>query len=293
MRMRAKIVMRWGHFYPGPCTSKNFKKPTPAPDWLNHLISSPSLLKVALTDESIWNRSLNVWPREQERWIYSCWCLFFCLFFSLFLGLVLFSPIWVDKCAWCLFMESLRLMEKEKSKQGGNKKKTIGLLFFIHFMLEPVGALLHQKGLAGTRDQEKWGRKDSSCGTTSPLYPGCASSFAGGQSSPSLTRCLYLVSFLHWYVRLGCVCVVPACVTCGGPRRESFKHCHRITFQMLMTFEHREQITAGLIASGSVYHVSKCNQEMLYLYYCWFNKDRASFESNIQMRHYSRGSTAC
>ena len=32
-------------------------------------------------------------------------------------------------------------------------------------------------------------------------------------------------------------------------------------------FEHREQFTSDLIDGGGIYHVSKCNQEMLYLYY--------------------------
>lgn len=78
----------------------------------------------------------------------------------------------------------------------------------------------------------------------------------------------------------------------GGCWWESYKLCHRITFQTLMIFllENREQITADLIVSHCVYHVSDCNQEMLYLYYHWFNK-RASFE-NIRVHHYNRGSKA-
>lgn len=67
---------------------------------------------------------------------------------------------------------------------------------------------------------------------------------------------------------LSCVCMCVEVVLGGGG------HCHRITFQTLMTFEHREQITTDLIVSGTVYDVSNCNQEMLYLYYEPFNKGR-------------------
>lgn len=41
-----------------------------------------------------------------------------------------------------------------------------------------------------------------------------------------------------------------------------------------MIFEHREQITTGLIVSGAADDVSNCNQEKLYLYDQQFNKGR-------------------
>lgn len=55
------------------------------------------------------------------------------VFFLFVLCFFVFSlPIWVYKCAWCLFFtESLCLMEKRKNKQG-EKKHQAALLYPFH-----------------------------------------------------------------------------------------------------------------------------------------------------------------
>lgn len=64
------------------------------------------------------------------------------------------------------------------------------------------------------------------CGTTTtPLYPGRASSHAGEQSSQSFTRCSFV--FLFFYsanVQAGYICNGRICVIFGGCQRESHKH---------------------------------------------------------------------
>lgn len=62
-------------------------------------------------------------------------------FFFLFCSL----PVWVDKCAWCLFYGESLSYEKKKQKQARREKKPH--LCSIHFMLEPVEALQHQEAL--------------------------------------------------------------------------------------------------------------------------------------------------
>lgn len=126
--------------------------------------------------------------------------VYFFFFFVLF-------PSGLINVHGAFFMESLCLMKK---KEKTSKERIKTHLCSIHFMLEPVDALQHQEALhmntlIGTRrscweeeEGDYWQlfpvrphfRKWLTCGTTTPLHPGRASSPAGGQSSQSSSsRC--------------------------------------------------------------------------------------------------------
>lgn len=87
------------------------------------LSSFPSLfLKVALTEESKWNRSLNVWLTQRVERVESTAADGFCFLFFLFVCRSL--PVWVDKSAWCLFYG-----QKEQARW---KKHQAAVLYPFH-----------------------------------------------------------------------------------------------------------------------------------------------------------------
>lgn len=126
---------------------------------------------------------------------------FFCFVFVLFLS-------------GSINVHGAFFMEKNNERGGEGKKLNIWLLCFIHFMLEPVGALLHQERhrtntLIGTMRSEVKGRGGDHVVTTTSRHPGCASSHAGGQSSQIPLRDVFVFSFLHFARRVRVVRALP------------------------------------------------------------------------------------
>lgn len=75
------------------------------------------------------------------------------VFFSLFFCSL---PIWVHKCAWCLFFtESLCPTEKEKNKQGGIKTSGCSALSISCLNLSKLSCTRRQLHEHFNRDQEK------------------------------------------------------------------------------------------------------------------------------------------
>lgn len=92
-------------------------------------------------------------PESRRGWIYSCWCIFFVFFPFVFFVL---SPSGSINVHGAFFYGESPSYGKRKT----SKEKNIRLLCFIHFMLEPVEALLHQEGTSHerfNRDQDKLG----------------------------------------------------------------------------------------------------------------------------------------
>lgn len=142
-------------------------------------------------------------PERRRRGIDSCWCIFF--YFCLVLFVLRSRPVWVDKCAWCLFLFFLR------------REENIRLLCFSHF----ITLELEEKGEKGDFYFLSW-----TCGTTAPLRHTLEDDPAN-----RLPDVCVLVS---------CVGHVP--VFSGG-RRTSHKQRRRITFQTLMNVENKSLLT--------------------------------------------------
>ena len=163
------------------------------------------LLQVALPDESLWNRSLNVRPREKEKRNRQLLMYFFSTF-CLVLFVLRSRPVWVDKCAWCLFFF---FSWRDKKTSGcsafviSSRLNSRKRWFFFFFLLPIMNLWDHDAS---------WSR-------------------AGGRSGQSSARCLCLVS---------CVGHVPAVSRC---RQTTHKHRRRITFQTLMNVENKSLLT--------------------------------------------------
>lgn len=157
-----------------------------------------------------WNRSLNVGPTEEERWIDSCWCIFF------FLILVLSPSGWINVHGAFFYGASLFLWWKKKHKTSKEKKNPSSCSALSISCLKMCELSWTRRNFTWTLywDQEKLERKrrpslpvrthfrkELTYGTMTALYPGRASLHAGGKSSRhyemsvlSIITCLCVLS---------------------------------------------------------------------------------------------------